>query len=210
MVVSAHLLTAFRPEIHNPATSPNGPIMWLQLPIVRLCVGGPTALALFFIISGYVAIMKPLAKLKKRDQEGALTDLSKMTLTRPMRLILPAAAATTFSWILAETGAYSMTGRVNAEWIRNGTKGVDSNLYRAVSRLFTACMKTWTEGWDEYDGTQWPMVLLLESSMIAYITMMATVYVSPRTRRILFCLVYWYGWAGGQGMFSSIVKLSSV
>jgi peptidoglycan/LPS O-acetylase OafA/YrhL len=202
MVAVSHLLTAFKPELHNPAVAAEGASLWLQLPILRLCMAGPTALALFFIISGYVCSYKILVQNRK-DPEIAMKSLSRATLTRPVRLILPAATATMFSWILAEAGAYTMTGKIDAEWIRNGRKYPDKSLLKAIARLVTACIKTWTEGWDEYDGTQWPMVLLLESSILCYITLLATAYVSPRMRRALFVVVFMYGWMGGQGEISS-------
>lgn len=205
MVAVAHLVTAFYPEIHDPALSPDGPSLVLQLPVLRLCVGGPTALAMFFIISGHVSTSKIL-NLNKKDPELALKTLSRTTLARPIRLILPAAAATTVSWFLSEVGAYSMISKINAEWIRNGRKSPDATLYNATTRLVTACVKTWTEGWDEYDGTQWPMVLLLESSILCYVMLLATTYVAPRMRRVLFLAVYWYGWAGGQGMSCLLLR----
>lgn len=202
MVALSHLLTAFKPELHNPATAPGGPVLLLQRPILRLCMAGPTALAMFFIISGYVCSYKLMVQNRK-DPEIALKSLSRATLGRPARLILPAAVATMFSWVLAEAGAYTMTGKIDAEWIRNGRKYPDESLYRATSRLVTAWIKTWTEGWDEYDGTQWPMVLLLESSILCYVTLLSTAYVAPRMRRLLFLAVYLYGWMGGQGKISS-------
>src|ERR1051326_3378701 len=86
MVAVSHLLTAFRPELHNPATGSGGASMWLQLPILRLCMAGPTALAMFFIISGYVCSYKIMVQNRK-DPEIALKTLSRATLSRPVRLI---------------------------------------------------------------------------------------------------------------------------
>lgn len=197
-MVLSHILSSFKPEWHFPAHYENGPSLLFQKPFFRLVLAGPSALALFFIITGYVSSQKYI-NMARRDPEAALRSLSRTALGRPVRLILPSLVATTFSWLLLELGAFSMARNISAEWIRNGSGVADPCLTHAIKRLLIAFVKTWTEGWDEFDGIQWPMVLLLESSMTVYLTMLATMYAKPRTRQVLFVAVYLYGWAGGRG-----------
>jgi hypothetical protein len=93
-----------------------------------------------------------------------------------------------------------MTKHVDSTWIRQGWHRQEPTIWAALKSLLRAEVETWTNGWDEYDGTQWTLRLFLEGSMMVYMTMLATILVTPRARKLVFVLLYLYSWASGQGM----------
>ncbi|OCK84506.1 hypothetical protein K432DRAFT_119297 [Lepidopterella palustris CBS 459.81] len=206
MVVSGHLCTAFVPWLHAPAPSAKEAPSFFQLPFFRLCVGGRSAVALFFLITGYVNAIGPIGKSRSGNTDAAFTGIARSALARSGRLVLPTFIATMFSWFLANTNAYHMTKHVDSTWIRQGWHGQEPTMSAAFMSLVRAEVETWTIGWDEYDGTQWTLHLFLEGSMMVYMTMLATILVTPRARKTVFVLLYLFCWMSGQGITSGALK----
>ncbi|KAF2835730.1 hypothetical protein M501DRAFT_941567 [Patellaria atrata CBS 101060] len=198
MVVCGHLCTCFAPYLHAPAMGPEGPAVLFQLPFFRLCVGGRSAVGLFFLITGYVNSIGPISKSRAGNTEAAFTGLAKSSLSRSGKLILPTATATLFSWFLANTNAYHMTMHVDSTWIRQGFHRQEPTVWKALKSLTKAEISAWTTGWNEYDGTQWTLILFLEGAFMVYLTMLATVLCKPRARKLVYFLLYAYSWMTGE------------
>jgi len=194
MVVMGHLCTAFAPWLHQPAKDPNTPPHPFQLPFLRLVVGGRAAVAIFFLITGYVNSIGPIGRSRAGNVDGAFTGIARSALARSGRLILPTAIATTITWFIAQINGYHMTRHVDATWIRQGWHGQSPSFFAALKSLAKAQVETWTTGWNEYDGTQWTLHLFLEGSMLVYCTMTALVLVRPRARYLIYFIMYWYFW----------------
>jgi len=201
MVVCGHLCTAFVPHLHAPSNSAKESPLLFQLPFFRLCVGGRSAVALFFLITGYVNAIGPIAKARAGNHEAAFAGIARSSLARSGRLILPTMVATFFSWFLANINAYHMTKHVDSTWIRQGWHRQEPTLWAALKSVVHAEVETWTRGWNEYDGTQWTLILFLEGSMMVYMTMMATALVKPRARKLIIGILWVYAWMSGQGTF---------
>lgn len=198
-VVIGHLCTSFAPHLHSPTNAPGTSPTLFQLPFLRLCVSGRTAVALFFIITGYVNSIGPLSKASGGNYEGAFASIARSALARSGKLVLPVALATTISWILANVGAYQMAEFVDSVWIRQGHHPPAASLCDALSSLARAQIGTWTGVWNEnYDGTQWTLILFLEGSMLVYLTIFSTILVTSRTRKYIFAAVYLYGWMSAR------------
>ncbi|KAI9810825.1 MAG: hypothetical protein M1827_006032 [Pycnora praestabilis] len=200
LVVTGHLCTAFLPLIHSPALTERKPPIIFQLPFIRVFfVGGRTSVALFFLITGYVNSLNSIRKSQAGATDAALSDLARSSLTRAGRLILPTAAATFCSWLLCHLGAYSITGWVDSEWIRNGARGPEPSVWAALYSLFKSEVKTWIDGeYNDYDGTQWTLLLFLQGSFIVYTTLLATLYTCPRYRKSIIAGLWAYSWINGQ------------
>ncbi|KAF2477870.1 uncharacterized protein BDR25DRAFT_4873 [Lindgomyces ingoldianus] len=206
MVVCGHLCTAFVPWLHAPADDPKSAPHLFQLPFFRLCVGGRGAVALFFLITGYVNSIGPIGKSRAGNHDAAFMGIARSALARSGRLVLPTMIATAFSWFLANTNAYHMTKHVDSTWIRQGWHRQEPTMWMALKTLVRAEVETWTIGWDDYDGTQWTLHLFLEGSMLVYMTMMATVLVKPKARILVFALLYLYFWQLGEGLAIGALK----
>lgn len=194
MVVCGHLCTSFVPWLHQPAKNPETAPRLFQLPFLRLCVGGRSAVGLFFLITGYVNSIGPIAKSRAGNTDAAFQGIARSALARSGRLILPTMIATFISWFLANINAYHMTRHVDSTWIRQGWHGPSPSIWQAMKDLYRAEVETWTVGWDDYDGTQWTLHLFLEGSMMVYCTMLATVLIRPKARYITYAVLYLYFW----------------
>lgn len=206
MVVCGHLCTAFVPWLHAPAHDPKSAPHLFQLPFFRLAVGGRSAVALFFLITGYVNAIGPIGKSRSGNTDAAFNGIARSALARSGRLILPTMIATMLSWFLAQTNAYHMTKHVDSTWIRQGWHRQEPTLWMAFKSLFRAEVETWTIGWDDYDGTQWTLHLFLEGSMLVYMTMFATVLVKPKARFLIYAVLYLYFWQLGEGLAIGALK----
>jgi hypothetical protein len=170
-----------------------------QLPFLRLCVSGRTAVAIFFLITGYVNSIGPLSKACTGDYEAAFASIARSALARSGKLVLPVALATTISWALANVGAYQMAEFVDSVWIKQGHHPPAATLGDAFLSLVRAQIGTWTEVWNEnYDGTQWTLILFLEGSMLVYLTVFSTILVTSKARKFIFAAVYIYGWLSAR------------
>lgn len=72
----------------------------LQLPILRVLFEGHSAVATFFVISGYAVSYRALSKIHTGDTAGVLETLSSSTFRRCMRLYLPCAVNTFMCMLL--------------------------------------------------------------------------------------------------------------
>ncbi|KAF2876712.1 acyltransferase family-domain-containing protein [Massariosphaeria phaeospora] len=206
MVVSGHLCTALVPWLHAPAHDPKTAPHLFQLPFLRLAVGGRSAVALFFLITGYVNSIGPIGRSRAGNTDAALNGIARSALARSGRLVLPTMIATALSWFLANTNAYHMTKHVDSTWIRQGWHRQEPTLWQAFKSLTRAEVETWTIGWNDYDGTQWTLHLFLEGSMLVYMTMFATVLVKPKARFIIYAVLYIYFWQLGEGLAIGALK----
>ncbi|KAF2743929.1 hypothetical protein M011DRAFT_409634 [Sporormia fimetaria CBS 119925] len=206
MVVCGHICTAFVPWLHAPAKDPQTAPRLFQLPFFRLAVGGRTAVALFFLITGYVNAIGPIGKSRAGNTDIAFQGIARSALARSGRLVLPTMIATFITWFFAQTNVYFMIRHVDATWIRQGWMRQEPTLWLAFKMLFKAEVETWTKGWNPYDGTQWTLHLFLEGSMIVYLTMLATILVRPRARYITYAVLYLYFWQQGEGLAIGALK----
>jgi len=111
--------------------------------------------------------------------------------------------ATFFSWFLANTNAYKMAQHVDATWIRQGFYRQEPTFFMAMKSLLYSETSTWTRGWNDYDGTQWTLVLFLQGSMMVYITMLISVLTTAKARRVIFATLWLYGWLCYKGRLFS-------
>ncbi|EME40100.1 hypothetical protein DOTSEDRAFT_91380 [Dothistroma septosporum NZE10] len=69
---------------------PNGLRSLFQLPFFRVFfTGGNAAVAIFFVLSGYVLSISPLRKLRDGQLQKTYTSLLSSTIRRPFRLFIP-------------------------------------------------------------------------------------------------------------------------
>lgn len=73
-----------------------------KLPIIRLVYNGPFAVGLFFVISGYVLSVAPIAAMQKhpRDASSAMLRMSSAVFRRPLRLYLPSIVSMAIVFVL--------------------------------------------------------------------------------------------------------------
>ncbi|KAK2813351.1 hypothetical protein FQN50_000666 [Emmonsiellopsis sp. PD_5] len=198
VVVTGHICTAFVPHLHAPAVQENGGHLLFQLPFFRLCVGGRGAVAIFFIITGFVNSLNPVKNARANNTSVALTNLARSTFTRSGRLILPTSIATCIGWFVCNIGAFSMASRIDAGWIRGGAHAPDGSVGAALKNLFRALTLFWHSGPGEYDGTHWTLVYFLQGSFRVYLALLAMTLLTNRSWRFITAFLYIWCWVTGD------------
>lgn len=185
------------------------PPTFLQLPVVRLICSGRASLSFFFLLTGFVNSLGFLKQVRAGNQNTALQRLAKSAYRRIGRLILPATVATTVSWVLCQLGAYRLAREGDVNWFRDISPQQSPNLSAGIWDLLKNIFKTWSEASNDYDKVQWNLFFLLKASMVVYILLLMTTYLTPRSRKICILIYYMYGWTSGDCKLSRKPSVTS-
>ena len=189
------MVIAFGRYLTLPASTENGRPDLFQRPILRLISQGSAWVAFFFILSGFVNALKPMKLSRSGNVDTALSNLAISSFRRTFRLFLPGVAATVISWFLCQLGAYETARRSDAYWLYMNSPAQSSSWGTAVEDLLAAIWGTWRfRGENPYDQPQWCMFWLLFGSMIVFMTLVATVNLTPRYRVLILTLLYFLSW----------------
>ena len=192
------------PNLLSPAPSESRMPSLFQLPVFRLVIAGRATLSFFFILTGFVNSLSFHKHVRAGNPDAALSGLAKSSFRRIGRLVLPAAAATIVSWTLCQLGAYRLAQKGDVNWFRDISPSPSSSLPRALWDLAVNIFETWSGGDNEYDKVQWNLPFLLKASLMTYMALLMTAYITPRSRQ--YCLIAWYafGWMSGDGKLRPI------
>ncbi|KAL1850741.1 hypothetical protein Daus18300_012819 [Diaporthe australafricana] len=182
LVVLTHLARAWDGELFVATSQEDAAPRFMQLPFLRILIQGRIGVTIFAFVTGYVCALKPIKLCRQGNQEGAFVSISKSALRRIPRLVLPAAASTAVSWMLAEMGLYAVAKHQDSWWIDVQSPNRIPYLGEALGRLLYCIVTTWTRSANDYDNNQWTLLPLLKGSMWVYSFMVATAFVKPRYR----------------------------
>ncbi|KMU80556.1 hypothetical protein CISG_02408 [Coccidioides immitis RMSCC 3703] len=180
-------------SIHPAAGAGKGPLLF-QLPILRLCVGGRGAVALFFLVTGFVNSMNPIRHFDNGNVAGSLPNVSRSTFTRFGRLILPTNAAAATAWLVCQLGGFNLARVVESDWIRSVARAPGPTPWAAIKALLHNMTMYWHDGSGTYDPTHWAVVYFLRGSMRIYLTLLATSLVKTRWRILIIILLHSFCW----------------
>jgi len=119
------------------------------LPFFRLLLhGGFMAVAIFFIMSGYVCSIKPLKLSRDGKSDAARMNIASSAFRRVIRLAIPAGLATTISWFLCQLGAFDLAHSTLPEWgwLHFQSPWASPDWFTAVQDLFRALVCILVEG----------------------------------------------------------------
>lgn len=89
-VVIQHYIGSFTANIHEHGFGEDGNYHLASLPFVRIVFsGGNAAVAIFFVLSGYVLSRSPLGLVRKNKQSACASSLLSAIIRRPIRLYVP-------------------------------------------------------------------------------------------------------------------------
>lgn len=197
LVMISHVIRAFSPSCTLPQVdAETGPTVW-QLPFIRLI--GSHHVAVFFLLLGYVNVMRPLKYARQGDIAEALNGLASSSLKRIVRLVLPAIVATIGSWIVCQAGGYELARGTDSTWLGYTSPARASNPFQAVAQLGHNIFTLWTTGESIYDKNLWTMFHLLKASFYLYMVLLVTIRMTPRYRMATFAGMYALCWATGDG-----------
>lgn len=205
IVVTGHLCTCFVPYLLSPMKDEKGEqgMSIFQYPLLRLCVSGRAAVAIFFFITGFVNSLNPVKNARAGNTSVGLKNLARSTFTRSGRLVVPTTAATLIGWVLAETGVFSMAARSDSWWIQGVAEPPDPTFGAAVLHLLKTLVLSWDNGKMDFDKTHWTLVFFLKGSMRVYLALLAMTLLSKRSWYIITLFLYTYSWCTGDCMYST-------
>lgn len=177
-----HLARAWDGELFGATSEEGASPRLMQLPYLRILIQGRIGVTIFAFVTGYVCALKPIRLCRQGNQEAAFVAISKSALRRIPRLVLPAAAATAVSWLMAEFGLYAVAKHQDSWWIDVQSPNRIAYLGEALANLVYCIVTTWTRSGNDYDNSQWTLLPLLKGSIWVYSFMVATAYVKPRYR----------------------------
>lgn len=193
MVLTGHLVTSFAQYLHNPAVSENGPSLLLQWPFFRLVVGGRGAVAVFFIITGYVNALSPIRRLANDDVAVALHNMSRSCFARTGRLVFPTSIAIILTWAAAQLGAFKMGWRIDAPWIQKGCF-YDDDFLTSLYWLGRNLTVFWRTAKSYYDGVHWSLPYFLASAFRVYVVLLVMAMVGKGSRYFIIGFLWAFAW----------------
>lgn len=117
-----HLVAQYYPYLYwAPGARPEDNHL-IQLPFIRLLLGGQFAVHVFFTLSGFVLSYGPLKKAYDGQYDRVLSSLPSSILRRPLRLMLPLWPIVVICCVLIEMGYFpatpmgSLTARLADGW----------------------------------------------------------------------------------------------
>jgi peptidoglycan/LPS O-acetylase OafA/YrhL len=166
-----------------------GQYYFVCLPGIRLLFsGGHFAVAIFFVISGYVLSLGPLRALHAQDQSGLARRLGSALFRRWVRLFLPV-LATTFVWMTT----WHMFGIKNNNPIADAPQ---SNYldelwkwycdFKNFSFVFTG------EPANAYNDHTWSIPMEFRGSIVVYTACLAFTELSTNSRLLCEAGLVWY------------------
>lgn len=201
-VVTYHLCSCFANWLNSPAIEEKGLVSLFQYPFLRLIVGGRMAVALFFLITGYVNSFNTRKHIRNGDASFALLNLSKNTFNRTGRLVVPTNVALFMGWVVCQLHGYRLAALTDSFWIRVGAVPPGPTFGTAVGGLLQNLTLFWHGGVGIYDHTYWTIPFFMKGSMLVYLTLLGTSLTQPRYTRLIIIFLYLFAWSGGQGEYS--------
>lgn len=157
------------------------------LPILRTFItGGHFAVAIFYVISGYVLSVRTLSLLQAGEAVKAFDTVASALFRRWFRIWIPL-AVTTFVYILS----FHFTGMYPHSYPVKPTCAAEIWSWYTEFKNFSFLYK---EGipWLSYNMHLWTIPLEMRGSVVTYITLL-TVIRAPTARRLLVqCLLIFY------------------
>ncbi|KAJ5099609.1 hypothetical protein N7532_006610 [Penicillium argentinense] len=186
IVILTHLARGWDYELFSPRDNEDATPRILQWPILRIPWQGRIGVTIFGFLTGYVCALKPLKLSRGGDIMGSFTTISKSAFRRPPRLIFPAAIAMAISWTVAQFGAFTVANRSDCWWCRYAAPEVEDSLWKEIIRLGENFLSVWTTKYMVYDDHQWALLPLLETSMLIYLLLFATMFMRFRYRMVVY------------------------
>ena len=194
----------------------NNQFYFVALPGIRLFFsGGHFAVAIFFVISGYVLSAKPLSLIHANDTKPLADNLSSALFRRWMRLFIPV-FCTTFAWMA--------TWHIFGIYSSNPIAPKPERTFKDELWMWYCAVKNFSfvfqgEPWLSYNDHTWSIPMEFRGSIVVYTTLLAFARLGRNCR--LWCevgLVFYFiyvvdGWFCGlfiMGMLLCDLELLSL
>ncbi|KAK2738378.1 hypothetical protein FQN57_007055 [Myotisia sp. PD_48] len=193
-VVASHITLCFARSVVPPATSRDGPSRPFQRPYLRLIGQGNAAVAVFFVLLGFVNSLKTIQLSRSGRVSDGLLALSTASFRRTSRLVFPAAIVTIISWFCCQIGLYGLSRKSDAYWLQATTPEPSASWFEAFKSLGWELIATWVKADNKYDQPQWALPHLFLGSLYIYMVLLATANATPAFRLAAEVALWFWGW----------------
>lgn len=174
----------------------------LHLPIIHLLISGHIMVAIFFVLSGYVLSYKPLKLIRNRSWDQVFTTLSSSTFRRGLRLYIPSIIGIFLVFLAVRAGVYNYSHVVvNQGQTIQGTNEQHPPLIKSFRRQFwdwyltvANLINPWDWGlyYNYYNPHLWTIPVEFRSSIVLFVTILATSRVTSTVRMGLVTCLIWF------------------
>ncbi|KAK3314579.1 acyltransferase 3 [Apodospora peruviana] len=207
-VCLAHIVGGTHPDWYFAyGDGPQHSRSWMKLPIIRLIYSGDAAVAIFFLISGYVLSSRPLQRARRHHVALLHSELASSVLRRTGRLLLPTLCASFATMLGAQMGTFSCRppiddGHLTMFFVLARSKAsiFDQILswLREMATLFRPGAGTDLDTPDLMYGVQfWTIPIELGASFVIYLYILALspLRQAPRLTLLAVSACYFMAWA---------------
>lgn len=174
-----------------------------QLPVIHVLVSGHIMVAIFFVISGYVLSYKPLRLIRSRSWEDTFVTVTSSTFRRGLRLYVPSIVGMLLVLIAVRLGTYNYSQKVLFEG--HTIRGTNEqhppimvrslykqlwDWYYTVARLLDPF--DWALYYNNYNPHLWTIPVEFRSSLVLFLTILATSRVKTMVRISLVSTLVWF------------------
>lgn len=163
---------------------------FVTFPGIRILFsGGHFAVAIFFVISGYVLASSPLRAVHKGETGPLAENLGSALFRRWLRLFIPV-AATTFIWMTCWHVFGIRSGNPIADMPEKSWRDEVWKWYcdfKNYSFIFTG-----DSAWNHYNDHAWSLPAEFRGSIVVYTSLLAFARFGMRKRLICNAILIWY------------------
>ncbi|KFZ18230.1 hypothetical protein V501_01329 [Pseudogymnoascus sp. VKM F-4519 (FW-2642)] len=167
---------------------------------MRLVIQGQSAVAIFFVLLGFVNSLKTIQLARCGAFTDALTTLSSSSFRRAGRLVIPSMAVTMIAWALCQVGAFQAAHRGHIDWLRRTSPEPSASWLAAGQDLVRGLTSTWLSDSNSYDPDLWTVKHLFKGTLLVYTTLLVTISVTPRSRLFVEIMLYISSWHDGHAL----------
>ncbi|KAJ5581347.1 hypothetical protein N7450_007648 [Penicillium hetheringtonii] len=173
-----------------------------QLPIVHMLISGHIMVAIFFVISGYVLSYKPLKTIRSRSFDQTFTVLASSTFRRGLRLYIPSIVGLACVFVAVRLGLYNYSwGVIKEGHTILGTNEQHPPVYKSLYKQSWDFYYTvahllnpfdWSLYYNNYNPHLWTIPVELRSSLVLFLTTLATSRLTTQLRMPLVATLVWF------------------
>lgn len=218
VVYMVHHLSWFYPPPDNiyHGFDYHGEKYFATLPFVRFFLtGGSAAVAIFFVLSGYVLSKSPLNVLYNGGVPQLYRNLLSATVRRPFRLFMPPAGVSLAVALIMQL-PFGLAPRFTWPVAKDTIFAELANWFVELCHALNPFEKHGIfEKWFPYDPPVWTMPVEFEGSMLVFALIAASSLIKPRYRSppLIFlglCFLFFYQWAMACFVAGMVLALSDI
>lgn len=175
-VLIQHTIGAYDLNVHEHGFGENGHYYFASLPFIRLIFsGGSAAVAIFFVLSGYVLSKSPLRLVRNGKRDIVTRRLASAVIRRPFRLYLPPLAVTLI-WAITMHVPYDFIPEMPWPRRKATVHAELANWALESVKFFNPFRTHGSNTWFPYNLVVWTIPIELKGSILVFALTASSVF----------------------------------